>query len=166
MIPGLADLRNRQNVSVNRAELLVPVKPFSNTLFPYPTATYLYEARADNQVLQRARLGHIEVNRLVQAEGFNQQSQSVGPQGQGSQATGLLYALDATNSYYSILVTSYVQAYLLNQLGGDLPDALLLSPTLVLPQAYQPDNNLTLSLNRAALDASNIKLRVYYSNQQ
>lgn len=161
-IPGLEELRNTQNVTINRAELLVPVRPFSNTLFPYPTQTYIYEAGANNRLLNRVVNG-VPVYRLIQANGQNQQTQSIDPSTKAStQAVSTLYNLDATNTYYSTLVTSYVQAYLLNQLGGELPAAFVLSPTLSLPSTYQ--STLTLTLQRAALNANNIKLRVYFSN--
>ncbi|UOR04812.1 DUF4270 domain-containing protein [Hymenobacter aerilatus] len=178
VIPGLEDLRKQSGVTINRAELLVPVKPFSNSVFPYPgyqslndatksasiNKTYLYEANNENnRVLQRTILAN-PVNRLVQADGYNAQSQSLDRTGAGSQAEGTLYSVDASTFYYSMLMTSYTQAYLLNQLGGELPSAFLFSPTLSLSKAYQPTVNL--SLNRAVLDANNIKLRVYFSNRQ
>lgn len=176
VIPGLEELRKQSGVSINRAELLLPVKPFANSIFPYPgyqslndatksaatNKTYLYEANNDNNhVLQRTLVLDpvAPINRLVQADQSSQQSQSV-----SSQAEGTLYSVDASTFYYSILMTGYTQAYLLNQLDGELPSAFLFSPTLSLPKAYQP--TLNVSLNRAVLDANNIKLRVYYSNRQ
>ncbi|MBW3128957.1 DUF4270 family protein [Hymenobacter profundi] len=183
VIPGLEELRKQSGIAINRAELLVPVKPFSNSVFPYPgyqslndptknaavTKTYLYEANSENnRILQRTVLSN-PINRLVQADQANQQSQSYqaasnASPAAGSQAEGTLYSVDASTLYYSILMTSYTQAYLLNQLGGELPSAFLFSPTLALPKAYQPTVNV--SLNRAVLNANNIKLRVYFSNRQ
>jgi len=160
-IPGLEELRKTAGVTVNRAELIVPVKPFSSTLFPSPAQTYIYEANANGRVLQRVING-VPTDRLVQANGKSQQTQSIDQSGVQSQAVGSLYNLDASNTYYSTLVSSYVQAYLLNQLGGELPSSFILAPTLTLPRAFQP--SLTLTLNRAVLNANDIKLRVYYSN--
>ena len=154
-IPGLRALRDTVGVTVNRAELLVPVKPFSNSLFPNPAQTYIYEANANGRILERVVDG-VPTKRLIQANDQSQQTQTV-----QSQAVGTLYTLDASNTYYSTLVTSYVQAYLLNQLGGEQPASYILSPTLSLPRAFQP--MLGLTLNRAALDGNGIKLRIYFS---
>jgi len=179
VIPGLEELRKQSGVSINRAELLVPIKPFANSIFPYPgyellndatklasvTKTYLYEINNENNRILRRTILANPVNRLVQADSENPQGQSLDPRtGLGSQAEGTLYSVDASTFYYSILMTSYTQAYLLNQLGGELPSAFLFSPTLSLPQSYQAIVNV--SLNRAVLDANNIKLRVYFSNRQ
>lgn len=185
VVPGLEELRKQSGVTINRAELLVPVRPFSNSVFPYPgyqslndaaknadiAKTYLYEANnANNRVLQRTILSN-PVNRLVQSDQANQKGQgysggnpATNTPAQGSQAEGTLYSVDASTYYYSLLMTSYTQAYLLNQLDGELPSAFLFSPTLALPRSYQPTVNL--SLNRAVLDANNIKLRVYFSNRK
>ena len=160
-IPGLRALRDTVGVTVNRAELLVPVKPFSSSLFPNPDQTYIYEANANGRILERVVNG-IPTKRLVQANAQSQQTQVA-----QSQAVGTLYTLDASNTYYSTLVTSYVQAYLLNQLGGELPASYILSPTLSLPVVFTPSApgqpSLALALNRAALDGNGIKLRIYFS---
>ena len=160
-IPGLRALRDTAGVTVNRAELLVPVQPFSSSLFPNPAQTYIYEANANGRILERVVNG-VPTKRLIQANDQSQQTQYINPQnGAPSQAVGTLYTLDASNTYYSTLVTSYVQAYLLNQLGGEQPASYILSPTLSLPQVFQPA--LGLTLNRAALDGNGIKLRIYFS---
>ena len=73
----------------------------------------------------------------------------------GNPALGFL---DATSSQavYTIPVTSYLSAYLSNTLDGN-PASLVLAPSI--------RNSNTLSLSRAALDANNITLRVYYSQR-
>jgi len=59
-------------------------------------------------------------------------------------------------------VTSYLQAYLNDQLNGPLPAALLLLPTI--------RRSPTLTLNRSTLDVGNAgrspRLRVYYTKPQ
>lgn len=163
VIPGLDELKTLANpqasggaaLAINRAELIVPVKPFTNLLFPAPKTAYLQEANANNQVLNRL-VGITKVERIVLGNG-------VDPQGAGAPtadayygaaAAATLYPLSDTNRYYSMVLTSYVQAYAYDKIGG-APAALFLTPTLrVTPN---------LSLERAVLDGNNIKLRVYYS---
>ncbi|GAB3574919.1 hypothetical protein GCM10027345_09520 [Hymenobacter daeguensis] len=148
---GLADLiaaATAGGLTINRAELRVPVKPYTNALFPNPNALYASEVDANNNVLQRI-VNFIPTDRVVQADGAD-------PQGVGSYATGSLVDVTTTQAYYSVPVTSYLQAYLYNKLGGN-PDALVLAPNI--------RASSTLTLNRAALDAANIKLRVYYSKR-
>ena len=69
----------------------------------------------------------------------------------------MLTAVSATQTYYTLPVTSYLQAYLTDQLGGNPTGGLVLVPNI--------RNTNTLTLNRAVLDAATIKLRVYYSKR-
>ncbi|UOQ73404.1 DUF4270 family protein [Hymenobacter cellulosilyticus] len=145
-IPGLKELAGQPGLAINRAELLIPIKSSGTLLFPNPTSAFLYEINAQNRVLQRT-VNISPVERIVQA---NLQNQS----GQGREAVVSLYDVDASKKYYSVVITTYLQAYLSNQLGEQAA-ALMLSPVL--------RRSFDLSLNRSVLDAQNIKLRVYSS---
>ena len=145
---GLETLLNTPGLTVNRAELRVPVKPFTNALFASPAALYATEVDADNNVLQRT-LNFSTFDRVVQADGQNQL-------GNGAPVTGLLTDVTTSQAYYSLLITNYLQAYLTDKLEGR-PAALVLIPNIRAAS--------TLTLNRAALDATQIKLRVYYSKR-
>ncbi|RSK47963.1 DUF4270 family protein [Hymenobacter rigui] len=154
---GLDDLRNNTSLAINRAELLLPVKQYSNGIFPYPEGLYLYEVNNANEVLTRT-VGATTYERIVPGEGLNSSTQvrltptSVGA---GSYARATVPAGQDPTQYFSVPLTEYLQAYLQNRLDGDLPSGLILSPIL--------RSSSTLNLNRAQFDASNIKLRVYYS---
>ena len=141
-------------LTINRAELRVPVKPYSTVLFPTPLQLYAVEANSSNTVLQRI-INFLPTPRVVQADGSTQTSS-------GSPAIGYLTAISAAQTYYTLPITSYLQAYLNNQLGGN-------PASLVLMADSYPSSPLrlynTLTLNRAVLDANNIKLRVYYSKR-
>ncbi|MBD2723584.1 DUF4270 family protein [Hymenobacter armeniacus] len=135
-------------VVINRAEIIAPVKPFTNALYGNPAQLYAVEVNAANQVLQRT-INFLPTDRIVQADGTNQQNS-------GSPTAGVLNAT-GSQSYYAIPVTAYMQAYFYNNLGGT-PDALVLAPNI--------RSSAGLTLNRAALDATNIRLRVYYSQKR
>ncbi|GAA4019146.1 hypothetical protein GCM10022408_36440 [Hymenobacter fastidiosus] len=150
-IPGLAELiNNRQGLAINRAELLVPLKPNTSLVFPAPKQAFLYELDANNKILQRI-VNISPVERIVQADGANQQ-------GAGINATATFYDLGPANKYYSLNLTGYLQSYVYDILGGERPAALMLYPVV----RYSPQS-VNLTLNRAVLDAPNIKLRVYFS---
>ncbi|WP_165903828.1 DUF4270 family protein [Hymenobacter gummosus] len=153
IIPGLDTLRNRQakrNLIINRAELIIPLRPYSTAQFAAPSQLYLYEANNANNRVLKYTSGVNTVDRLVQNEGYLVPTT-------GQEAAFRLTEVSATNKYYSGLMTGYVQAYAKNQLSGPAPSAFLVSPTLRRPSS-------PLTLDRAAIDAQNIKLRVYYSN--
>ncbi len=145
---GLEALMNKPGLTVNRAELRVPVKPFSNALYPNPTAIYALEVDANNTPLQRLS-NFLPTNRLVQADGQNQL-------GTSQPALGTLVDASSTQPYYNLVITNYLQAFLTNKLEGN-PAALVLVPNI--------SSTATLGLNRAAIDANNISLRVYFSKQ-
>lgn len=145
---GLTTLMNTPGLIVNRAELRVPVKPYTNALFPSPGRLYAVEVDGNNTVLQRI-VNYATYDRVVQANGFD-------PLGTGNGAFGTLTDPSTSLGYYSIPVTTYIQAYLTNNLGGN-PVSLVLAPNI--------RSSAALGLNRAALDASNITLRVYYSKK-
>jgi hypothetical protein len=134
-------------LTINRAELRIPVKPYTNVLFPNPAQLYAVEVDAGNNVLQRV-VNYLPTDRVVQADGLDQQ-------GVNGAATGKLDVTTA-QAYYTLPITSYLQAYLYDKLGGN-PTALVLAPNI--------QSTATLTLNRVALDAANIKLRVYYSKR-
>ena len=144
-------------LTINRAELRVPVKPYSAVLFPTPSQLYAVEVNSFNTVLQRV-VNYLPTDRIVQADGSSQT-------GAGFPAVGYLTPLSAAQAYYTLPLTSYLQAYLNNQLGGNPASLVLLADSYPIT----PTNPLrlynTLTLNRAALDAANIKLRVYYSKR-
>jgi hypothetical protein len=146
----LQTLRNIPGVAINRAELRVPVQPYTSGVFPYPTTFYALEVDAGNNILTRTVNG-VSTERIVQRDGANQQ-------GTGNDASAAFLNSGSTGPYYTYLMTDYLQAYLTtNALGTDvpLPAALVLSPTL--------RSTPSLTLNRAVIDATNIRLRVYYS---
>lgn len=148
---GLSDLiaaATAGGLTINRAEIRVPVKPYTNALFQSPAVLYGVEVDANNNVLQRI-VNYVPTDRVVQADGTDQQ-------GVGNYAGGVLVDAITNQAYYSLPITSYLQAYLYDRLGGN-PAALVLAPNI---QASS-----TLTLNRVALDAANIKLRVYYSKR-
>lgn len=169
-IPGLQVLKTQAQgqtaggpaIAINRAELLVPVKPFSNLLFAVPSTAYLYEVNANNQALQRTLLNS-RVERIVLRDGVSQQGlglSGIGDDQQGggyyqNAAAATLFPLTDVNSYYSMVLTGYVQSYVYDKLSGAAPAAFVLSPTL--------RNSRALGLNRAVLDGTGVKLRVYYS---
>ncbi|QHJ08410.1 DUF4270 family protein [Hymenobacter busanensis] len=146
-IPGLAQLRNRVGLIVNRAELIVPVKAGTNALFTLPNALFLYEVNRNNRILLRT-VNAEPKERAVQADGQN-------PRGIENEAALLSAEPTTGNRQFSTSLTSYVQAYLNNQLDGERPAGFLLTPSL--RRAGQ------LSLDRAVLNASGIRLRVYYT---
>ena len=145
---GLDALMNKTGLTINRAEIRVPVKPFSNALFLNPAVLYAVEVDNNNEILQRT-INNLPTDRVVQSDGASQVLAT-------SPAFGSITDASTTQAYYSIPVTSYLQAYLADKLGGN-PASLVLIPSV------QSTN--TLTLNRAAIDAPNIKLRVYYSQR-
>ncbi|GAC1586412.1 MAG: hypothetical protein NVS3B25_01540 [Hymenobacter sp.] len=147
-LTGLAALLNTPGLTVNRAELRVPIKPFTNALFPNPSRLYAVEVDGNNNVLQRT-VNFLPTDRVVQADGYSQL-------GTGYPAQGPLVDASTNQPYYSLPITNYLQAYLNDKLDGN-PASLVLVPNI--------RSSATLSLNRAALDAANIKLRVYYSKR-
>ena len=150
---GLEALRAKLGTSgfvINRAELRLPVKPFSNGLLPSPTTLYAVEVDAAGRTLRRNPASVAPTDRIVQADGFVASST-------GSPASAVLVSSANSQPYYSLLITSYLQAYLDNNLDGELPTSLVLTPTI--------RRSTTLTLNRSVLDADNIRLYVYYSKQ-
>lgn len=165
-LSGLQPLINNAELTVNRAELVLPIKQNTNGLFPYigndtrtdagadPTdpkmgSLYLYEVDANNQPLLRT-IGATTVERLVQSDGSGSAAL-----GANSPAAAALYPSYDMLQYYTFPITEYLQGYLQNRLSGERPAALLVSPVL--------RNNSFLTMNRTQLDAKNITLRVYYS---
>lgn len=170
-VPGLEELKllakpqadGSPAIAINRAELLIPVKPFANLLFSLPSRSFLSEVNSSNQALYRPLL-NTRVERIVLRDGVPQTGQGLGsiaddPQnGAGyyqNAAVAQLYSLSDVNQSFSMIMTGYVQAYVYDQLGGTAPAVFILSPSL--------RNSFGLDLNRAVLDASAIRLRVYYS---
>jgi len=168
-IPGLNELRNLVQpqgtttpaIAINRAELLIPVKPFANLLFAVPSTSYLYEVNANNESLRRLLLNN-RVERIVLQDGVDQLGDGLtsidGYYRNAAEAT--FYSLSDANSYYSMVLTGYVQSYVYDRLSGATPAAFVLSPSL---RNSSRQNPLSLNLNRAVLDGTGIKLRVYYS---
>jgi hypothetical protein len=147
-LKSLTQSSDTSGVVINRAELLVPIKPYTNVLFSNPSQLYAVEVDANNAILQRT-INFLPFDRVVQADGQN-------PLGTGYPATGVLTDA-AGQSYYTLPITSYLQTYLYNAPASN-PKYLVLTPNL---RALS-----NLSLNRAAIDANNIRLRVYYSRQR
>ncbi|MFD2786840.1 DUF4270 family protein [Hymenobacter rubripertinctus] len=155
---GLDALRDDATLAINRAELLIPIKQFSNGLFPYNSGLYLYEVNDANQPLIRTS-GVSTAERLIQVEGIvklsNGSTFRASPTTVGAPAAATFPLGQNPAQYYTVSVTEYLQAYLQNRLDGELPTGLLLSPIL--------RSATSLNLNRAQLDANEFKLRVYYS---
>ena len=145
---GLEELINKPGLTINRAELQVPVRPFSNALFSNPGLLYAVEVDERNAPLLRTA-NFLPYDRVVQADGQD-------PLGVNAPAVGSLVNSASAQPYYRLLITSYLQAYLNNRLEGN-PAALVLVPNT--------RNTTALTLNRAVLDAANIRLRVYYSKR-
>ncbi|SDY02344.1 DUF4270 family protein [Hymenobacter psychrophilus] len=173
--PELDSLRNNPTLVINRAELLIPVRQLSNGLFPYPSALYLYEVNDTNQILTR-QSGASTIDRLVQQDEPVQLSSGAlvlpSSTGVGYPAPVLVPFGQNPTQFYTVSITKYLQVFLQNRFntGEDRPSGLLLSPALrnseglLLPQ--QSGTVANLNLNRAQLDANNIRLRVYYSKLQ
>ncbi|MBG8554503.1 DUF4270 family protein [Hymenobacter guriensis] len=165
-VSGLAELAQQKNIVVNRAELIIPARPYANARFAYPLQAFLYEVNKNNQILTRV-IDNQEIDRVVQASGFS-------PTSSGNAAPVDFYDSGSATKGYSVLLTSYIQAYLNNTLG-EKPAGFVLTASprllsnLVTPRTNGDASSTTLAiannltLNRAVLDANNIKLRVYYS---
>jgi Domain of unknown function (DUF4270) len=156
-LEALTQAATAGGLTINRAELRVPVKPFSTVLFPVPSQLYAVEVNAANTVLQRIA-NFLPTARIVQADGAPQT-------GTNSPAVGYLTTISAAQTYYTLPVTSYLQAYLSSQLAGNPASLVLLADSYVITPSTPLRLNSALTLNRAALDAANIKLRVYYSKR-
>ena len=143
-LPGIEEqLRARKGrIAINRAELIIPVKPYAAGVYPVPGTAYLVEVNAANKVLKNA--GQL---RTVQANSSN-------PTGTNNPAT-VVY--DAGTRSYRVLLTSYLDARINDKLLDQQAAAFWLLPTL-------PGVN-SLGLNRALIDGSpgQIRLKVYYS---
>ncbi len=129
-------------IAVNRAELIIPVKPYAAGVYQVPSRAYLLQVDAQNRPLKTA--GQL---RTVQTNGGD-------PTGTANPAV-VLY--DPVQRVYRVLLTTYLDARLNDKLIDQQADAFWLLPTL-------PGVN-DLGLNRALIDAApgQIKLKVYYS---
>ncbi len=142
-LTGFEPLLARQgHIAINRAELIVPVKPYAVGVYPVPGQAYLVEVDAQNRPLTTA--GQL---RTVQANGAY-------PAGT-SQPAVVVY--DPNLRAYRVVITSYLDARLNNKLTDQRGDAFWLVPTL--------PGVTGLGLNRALIDAAKdqIRLKVYYS---
>lgn len=150
---AFVDKLTKPGIAINRAELILPIKPYSNALYGNPATLYAIEVDGRNNTLQRTD-GINLTDRVVQADGLSQIVRNV-----NGESAATIVNPNSTNAYYSLLITSYLQAYLnnasANTLPGPLPDALLLTPAL--------STASSLTLNRAAIQADKATLRVYYS---
>ncbi|MBD1397497.1 DUF4270 domain-containing protein [Pontibacter sp. JH31] len=153
-IPNLAALQASQgNIIINRAELIFPVKSASTSNnLTTPPQLVLYETNSENRLL-RDNTGTL---RTVQQDGINP-SATVYP------AAMTLRTKDG-KSYYSMNVTSYVQAITLGQKtnNGFLVGAAVVTAQQDGTRSLRPE----LSPYRTILtnNASNpVKLLIYYS---
>ena len=153
-LEALTQAATAGGLTINRAELRVPIKPFSTVLFPTPLQLYAVEVNSANTVLQRIA-NFLPTARIVQTDGAPQTGSTLPSVG----------SISAAQTYYTLPVTSYLQAYLNNQLAGNPASLVLLGDSYVITPTTPLRLNSTLTLNRAALDAANIKLRVYYSKR-
>lgn len=171
---GLDALRNDATLAINRAELIIPVKPLSNGLLPYPNGLYLYEVNDVNQVLTRQN-GATAVDRLVQQEDPVRTDNGLflpPAGGVGFPATARIPVGQNPTQFYTVGISEFLQMLLQNRFnaGEQAPSGLLLSPVLRNGQGLQIREQVgsvgNLNLNRAQLDAANIRLRVYFSKLQ
>lgn len=174
---GLEALLDKPALAINRAELIIPVRQLSNGLFPYPASLYLYEVNADNQILTRQN-GATAVDRLVQQEEPIKSANSnavflPSSTGVGYPASAMVPFGQNPTQFYTVGITQYLQIFLQNSFNANeaRPSGLLLSPALrnsgaLAPQSLLNSTISNLNLNRAQLDANNIRLRVYYSKLQ
>ena len=150
---ALATELSSDKLAINRAELYVPVKPFSTAVYPFASGLFALEVDGRNQVLQRFN-GLNQTDRVVQKDGAN-------PQGATNEALAVLYDANTSAPYYLLPVTSYLQYYLnnLRTRAEAVPAALVLVPTI------RRSPNLTLG--RSAVEVSGPRggprLRVYYA---
>jgi|SRR6476661_1299590 len=152
--PLLLALRSVPGLAINRAELRIPLKPYTNALFANPNGIFALEANDRYSVLERT-FNFDVMQRAVQTDGAN-------PRGVSSEAySGAVVNSGTAAPYYSLIITNYLQAYLNNNLDGELPTNLILVPNV----RRSLIREATLGLNRAVVDANHIKLYVYYSQQ-
>lgn len=145
-LPGLADLKARRgSIVINRAELFIPVHPYSSGVYPVPSQAYLYQLGTSNRPLKTN--GEL---RTVQGNGALQT---------GNNSPAIL-SYDGNQRAYRVVITSFLDAYLNDKLPDQSLQAFLLTPTLA--------GTSSLTLNRALLDAApnRIKLKIYYSTLQ
>ncbi|MDX5419937.1 MAG: DUF4270 domain-containing protein [Hymenobacteraceae bacterium] len=153
-IPYLSSLQAQQgNIIINRAELVFPVKnsSTSNNL-PTPPQLVLYETNNENRLL-RDNTGTL---RAVQQDGINPNITSY--------PAAMTLKTKNNKSYYSMNVTSYVQAIILGQKANN---GFLLGAASV---ASQQDGTRSLrpelSPYRTIItnnEANPVKLLIYYS---
>lgn len=149
-LPGLRTLRAQANnrLVINRAELVVPVKPLATGVFGLPSQLYLYQADSLGR-----RLRTNGAPRTVQITGASQL-------GTGNPESAVY---DGSQQAYRALVTGWLQAYVDRQLPDDRTTptdnlrSLWLLPTV--------PSGASLGMGRAVLDAApgQIKLKIYYS---
>ena len=149
----LATELSSDKLAINRAELYIPVKPFSNAVYPFANGLFAVEVDSRNQVLQRLN-GLTRTDRVVQKDGTN-------PAGATNEALAVLYDANTSAPYYLLPITSYLQYYLNNLRSGaeTVPAALVLAPTI------RRSQNLTLGRSTVEVSGSRggPRLRVYYA---
>ncbi len=149
----LATELSSDKLAINRAELYIPVKPFSNAVYPFANGLFAVEVDGHNKVLQRLN-GLTLTDRVVQKDGTN-------PAGSNNEAVAVLYDANTSAPYYLVPITSYLQYYLnnLRSRAEAVPAALVLAPTI------RRSQNLTLGRSTVEVSGSRggPRLRVYYA---
>ncbi|MFD2246674.1 DUF4270 family protein [Pontibacter ruber] len=144
--------QNGTNIIVNRAELILPVKgsSTSNNL-PTPPQMVLYQTNNSNRILKN----NTGVPLSVQQEGASTMNTTQIP---------VVVTKDAKKDYYSVNITSYVQAMLLDKKPND---GLLLAPAVVSSAQNGTRQIQTEPRSYRAIfsntDANRVKLLLYYS---
>jgi hypothetical protein len=123
------------NILINKATLYVPIKSSSNSILKEPSAMVMIMTDQNGQVLKQNNVTRFLQNDFAPATGTSN--------------TQLIYT-DAGRTAYSASFGSY---FLANQLG-QLPYQRALFASSLFNSS---------EINRAVIDASGIKLKVYYS---
>ncbi|MFD2513932.1 DUF4270 family protein [Pontibacter locisalis] len=140
-----------KNIVINRAELIVPVKPASTSFLPAPPQLVLYQTNNTNRILKNRSGNPLAV-----------QQNRVGALESTAFPSPLIY--DAKRDRYTIDITSYFQAMLLDKKPND---GLLLAPANV-AASQSGSFQITPEIRPYRTIISNtpsnkVKLVVYYS---
>ncbi|MDZ7898100.1 MAG: DUF4270 family protein [Arcicella sp.] len=143
--PTLANLKNRQDIAINKAELVIEPNVNPNNFF-LPQDLVLVESTNDNRILRTTKDGTGSMG-IVSGESSTAVYQS-------------------RNNTYTFNITSSLQNVLS---GRNKSNGWIISPTVFSTNAQgqrglaSGRNIVNWDANRAVFDVSKIKLRVYYT---
>jgi hypothetical protein len=144
--PTLANLKNRQDAAINRAELVIEPNANPNN-FVLPQDLVLVESTNDNRILRTTKDGTGTMNIVS---------------GESSTAT-----YQSRNNTYTFNITSSLQNILS---GRNKSNGWIISPAIFTTDARgqrslaSSRNIINWDANRAVFDVSKIKLKVYYTS--